>query len=110
VWSRDTLVGGIYGLAIGNIFFGESMFSRTSNGSKTAMLALCRLLEERGFALLDCQVESPHLVTLGAERMLRTDFRSCLEEHCGKRSRLDRLPRDALPAADLLEECVAALQ
>jgi len=57
VWSGGMLCGGLYGLAIGKAFFGESMFSRHNNASKAAMLALCRLLEQEGFAVLDCQVE-----------------------------------------------------
>jgi len=66
VWSEGDLCGGLYGLAIGKAFFGESMFSRHSNASKAAMTALCQLLSEAGFAVLDCQVESPHLLGLGA--------------------------------------------
>lgn len=110
VWSQDELVGGIYGLAIGKIFFGESMFSRATNASKIALLALCRLLQQRGFGLLDCQVESPHLVTLGAERMPRTAFRACLGEHCANRERLGPLVETPVPATVLLEKSVAALQ
>lgn len=67
VWSQQQeLVGGIYGVGIGRMFFGESMFSRRSNGSKVALLALCRHLHRHGMPLIDCQMETAHLVSLGA--------------------------------------------
>jgi leucyl/phenylalanyl-tRNA--protein transferase len=68
------LVGGIYGVAIGRMFFGESMFSRSTNGSKVALIALCQALHEWGFPLLDAQVASPHLERMGAFEMPRTRF------------------------------------
>lgn len=68
------LVGGIYGVAIGRMFFGESMFSAQTNGSKVALIGLCNVLREWGFALLDAQVESRHLTTLGAFSMPRERF------------------------------------
>lgn len=70
----ERLVGGIYGLAIGRMFFGESMFSAEPNGSKVALLALCRGLEAWGFPLLDAQVASTHLFTLGARELPRAAF------------------------------------
>jgi leucyl/phenylalanyl-tRNA--protein transferase len=74
VYDGAALVGGIYGVAIGRMFFGESMFSAATNGSKVALLALCRALDGWGFPLLDAQVESPHLATLGARSMPRRAF------------------------------------
>lgn len=68
------LTGGIYGVAIGRMFCGESMFSAQTNGSKVALLALCRALEGWGFPLLDAQVASDHLFTLGARDMPRLGF------------------------------------
>lgn len=68
------LVGGIYGVALGRMFFGESMFSAATNGSKVALLALCRALDAWGFPLLDAQVASDHLFTLGAREMPRRAF------------------------------------
>ena len=82
VWNNSTLAGGLYGLAIGKVFFGESMFSRESNASKAAMLALCQVLLKNKFALLDCQVESPHLMTLGATLIPRRQFAGILENAC----------------------------
>jgi len=74
VRADGELVGGIYGVAVGRMFFGESMFSRTSNASKVALLALCSALSRWHFPLLDAQVASPHLFTLGACEMPRREF------------------------------------
>ncbi|HEX3896696.1 MAG TPA: leucyl/phenylalanyl-tRNA--protein transferase [Rudaea sp.] len=74
VYDGDKLVGGIYGVALGKVFFGESMFSRATNGSKIALIALCRMLHANGFPLLDAQVASPHLTTMGAIEVTRRDF------------------------------------
>lgn len=79
VWRDGELAGGIYGLAMGAVFFGESMFSRATDGSKIALVALCRLLENAGIGLLDCQVGNPHLYSMGAEDLARDDFESRLE-------------------------------
>ena len=72
--ANERLVGGIYGVALGRMCFGESMFSAATNGSKVALIALCRLLQGWGFPLLDAQVSSPHLATLGAREMPRRAF------------------------------------
>ncbi len=82
VWRDGILVGGLYGLAIGQIFFGESMFSRESNTSKIAMACLVKRLRENGFNLIDCQVSSPHLFTLGAREIQRKHFIHELNQHC----------------------------
>jgi leucyl/phenylalanyl-tRNA--protein transferase len=74
VWQDGALVGGIYGLAIGSAFFGESMFRRSVDASKIALVALCRLLVEWGYGLLDCQVGNPHLFRMGAVEMDRAEF------------------------------------
>ena len=74
VWEGDVLVGGIYGLAIGSMFFGESMFSHKTDASKIALVALCRQLKKWGFTLLDCQVSNPHLLSMGAQEISRQDF------------------------------------
>jgi leucyl/phenylalanyl-tRNA---protein transferase len=103
VWRDSELVGGIYGLAIGHAFFGESMFSRISNGSKIAMLALCRELVRRDFLLLDCQVPSPHLETLGAQRIPRRRFLGELRLACSPASRLDGWPEGTSAASSLVE-------
>jgi len=78
----EQLVGGIYGVAIGRMFFGESMFGAATNGSKVALIALCKTLHEWGFPLLDAQVSSPHLQTLGAFEMPRAQFVDRVHELC----------------------------
>jgi leucyl/phenylalanyl-tRNA---protein transferase len=74
VREAGELVGGIYGVAIGRMFFGESMFSRRDHASKVALIALCAALARAGFPLIDAQVTSAHLVTLGAREMPRAEF------------------------------------
>lgn len=74
VWDGDLLVGGIYGVGIGRMFFGESMFSARSGGSKVALATLAALLRGWDVALLDAQVENPHLRRMGAVPMERTVF------------------------------------
>ena len=76
VWDGERLVGGIYGVAIGRLFCGESMFSAESGGSKIALVALARLLHEMDYPLLDTQVSNPHTLGLGAIEMPRAAFLS----------------------------------
>ena len=73
-WHAGQLVGGVYGVAIGGAFFGESMFSRTANASKVALVTLVRQLQTWGFQIFDCQQPSPHVMRLGAEEIPRRDF------------------------------------
>lgn len=73
-WHAGRLVGGLYGVAIGGAFFGESMFSHASDASKIALAHLCRFLAARGFGIIDCQMETPHLASLGARPIPRSDF------------------------------------
>jgi leucyl/phenylalanyl-tRNA--protein transferase len=73
-WREGRLVGGLYGLAIGGVFFGESMFSRERDASKAVFASLCRALEAAGFGLVDCQVENPHTASLGAQPGPRKAF------------------------------------
>jgi len=79
VWNGADLVGGLYGVALGRVFFGESMFSRKDNTSKLALVYLVKHLQHWGFELIDCQVSSPHLFTLGAEQISRREFQSLVE-------------------------------
>lgn len=74
IWEADELVGGLYGVAIGKAFFGESMFSRRTNASKTAFLALAWHLRDLGCELIDCQMPTEHLNSLGAVEISRSDF------------------------------------
>jgi len=73
-WQGDKLVGGLYGVTIGRVFFGESMFHRVSNASKAVFAYAMTRLAVWGYKLVDCQVHSAHLESLGAEAMSRTDF------------------------------------
>ncbi len=80
-WQGDKLVGGLYGLAIGGVFFGESMFSHVTNASKIAFVYLAKQLQQWQFALIDCQVESEHLRSLGAIEIERKSFIDVLKRH-----------------------------
>ncbi len=81
VWQGDELVGGLYGVAMGKIFFGESMFAKASNASKFGFISLVRDLHARGFELIDCQQETNHLASLGAEPIPRATFLQHLEHN-----------------------------
>mgnify|MGYP001818897607 FL=1 len=74
VYTNEELVGGIYGLALGKVFFGESMFSKQENTSKIALVALCSQLHHWGFTLLDCQISNAHLMSMGAQEISREEF------------------------------------
>ena len=74
VWDHDQLVGGLYGLALRDVFFGESMFSVSSDASKVALATLCCWLKQNDFQLIDCQVSSDHLTSLGAKEITRKQF------------------------------------
>ena len=76
--NADKLVGGLYGVSLGRVFYGESMFSAETNGSKTALIVLSRWLDQKKFALIDCQVANPHLHSLGAREIPRSDFEQLL--------------------------------
>jgi len=84
VWRDNELIGGLYGVALGKIFFGESMFSRQRDASKIAFVYLVRQLAKWRFALVDCQVYSEHLASLGAERIPRERFITYLDHYCDK--------------------------
>jgi leucyl/phenylalanyl-tRNA--protein transferase len=79
-WYEEKLVGGLYGIGIGKCFFGESMFSTKSNASKAAFITLCKKLEEQGYIVVDCQVYTEHLESLGAVNISRKKFLELLEE------------------------------
>jgi len=83
-WLDDQLAGGLYGVAIGRIFFGESMFARAPDASKVAFVRLIRELQRREFRLIDCQVHTGHLASLGAVTIPRREFVRVLDESCDK--------------------------
>ncbi len=80
-WLDGKLVGGLYGLALGRVFFGESMFSHQSNASKVAFVHLLDELKKADYALIDCQVTTDHLLSLGAEEIPRNQFLSLVKVH-----------------------------
>lgn len=81
-WQGHRLAGGLYGVAVGRVFYGESMFYRHSNASKVAFVALVEALKDWHYALIDCQVHTRHLVSLGAEEIPRTEFLQLLTLYC----------------------------
>lgn len=74
VWQGEELAGGLYGVALGSFFSGESMFARVSNASKFALIRLVQELRQRGFTLIDCQVHTDHLSSMGAEAIPRAEY------------------------------------
>ena len=77
-WDADQLVGGLYGVSIGQVFFGESMFSRAPDSSKVALAHLCRV----GYLLIDCQLPNDHLTRLGSVNLRRREFTALLDRWC----------------------------
>lgn len=80
VWEGDQLVGGLYGVSLGHMFYGESMFSRKSNTSKLAFIHLAKYLGSKGWKMLDCQVVTSHLLSLGCTGIPRAQFLQTLKE------------------------------
>ena len=81
VWQEEELIGGLYGIALGKVFFGESMFAHVSNASKFGFISLVRFLQKNNFQLIDCQQETPHLESLGARSIPRNKFLKILKEN-----------------------------
>lgn len=81
VWQDDKLVGGMYGVDVGNVFCGESMFSLVPSASKAAFVFMAQYLKDLGYQLLDCQVYNEHLDLLGAKEISRDEFLTILSEH-----------------------------
>ncbi len=79
VWEKDKLVGGLYGIDLGHVFCGESMFSKASNASKFALIRLAQELDDKNYSLIDCQVYNEHLESMGAEKMPRQEFLKILK-------------------------------
>jgi leucyl/phenylalanyl-tRNA--protein transferase len=81
VWLNNELVGGLYGISLGKVFFGESMFAKVSNASKFGFISLVNQLKQKGFLLIDCQQETKHLESLGANAIKRKDFIDILNDN-----------------------------
>ena len=88
VRMNSILVGGIYGVSIGKHFYGESMFSAVNDASKVALVTLAKLLAKWDFELIDCQIETEHLVSMGAKTVARADFIEMLDQNANQPTRL----------------------
>lgn len=89
VWQDQQLVGGLYGIAMGQLFFGESMFSRVSDASKVGFATLVHYLKQAGFVLIDCQMHTTHLSSLGAKEISRNDFSLYLAQYLDQPNTMD---------------------
>lgn len=89
VWQDEQLIGGLYGLAMGRLFFGESMFSRADNASKVGFVTLVRQLQQWDFVMIDCQMPTTHLQSLGARSIPRSEFAAALRLHLDQPSLAD---------------------
>lgn len=85
-WQDGQLVGGLYGIAMGKVFFGESMFSRVTDASKVAFVALVKQLQRWDYKLIDCQVSSQHLANFGAREIPRSQFQQMLVNYISNRA------------------------
>ena len=94
-WMEGQLMGGLYGIAIGKMFYGESMFSLVSDTSKIALAHLARYLARQGFGLIDCQMTTPHLASLGAHEIPRSEFIERLRTLTAEDSHHERWPVNA---------------
>jgi leucyl/phenylalanyl-tRNA--protein transferase len=95
-WIDGKLAGGLYGVALGRAFYGESMFSDARDASKIALAHLCAHLKQRGFGIIDCQMETRHLASLGARPISRRDFAARLDELCPQGDALGHWPTAAI--------------
>lgn len=95
VWHQDQLVGGLYGVALGRVFFGESMFSLMSDASKVALVLLAMQLQRWQFTVIDCQVQTEHLLRMGAVEIPRVLFLELLQASCPLASHEDHWQFDA---------------
>jgi leucyl/phenylalanyl-tRNA--protein transferase len=99
IWVDGALVGGLYGVAVGRVFYGESMFSQRPDASKVALAHLCIHLRRRDFGIIDCQMETNHLKSLGARPISRREFVARLDALTVESDPLGRWPADAVKGA-----------
>ncbi len=104
VWQDDRLVGGLYGLAIGEALFGESMYTDAPNASKFCLVLLDRFLNDGRLGLVDCQVQSSHLLSLGASTIPRAEFVERLDTLCEPVTRFESWPKAPINVLELLEK------
>ena len=104
VWQDDTLIGGLYGVVIGRALFGESMFSHRSNASKIALLMLDRMLVDGRLGIIDCQMQSSHLSSMGASVIPRRRFVGILDSLCEPPIPFEKWPDGPITAVELLQD------
>jgi leucyl/phenylalanyl-tRNA--protein transferase len=104
-WAGDELAGGLYGVAIGRMFFGESMFARQTDASKVALVHLVHQLRRWGFELIDCQMTTSHLASLGA----REEPRALFNQQLSRLVRLDPIPGPWRVESDLTQKAVSTI-
>ncbi|WP_018410814.1 leucyl/phenylalanyl-tRNA--protein transferase [Methyloversatilis thermotolerans] len=97
-WIDGRLAGGLYGMAIGRVFYGESMFSRERDASKIALVHLARYLEAQAYALIDCQMNTAHLASMGGREIARSEFCRILSQSTALDARPRRWADDEIPA------------
>lgn len=102
VWQGESLLGGVYGLIIGRAFFGESMFSAVEDASKMALFAVSRMMDSNKLGVLDCQIVSSHLLSLGASVIPRDEFRGMLDSLCRPVERFQDWPGSPVSVPQLL--------
>jgi leucyl/phenylalanyl-tRNA--protein transferase len=107
-WRGGELVGGLYGVSLGACFFGESMFTRAPDASKTALVTLIRQLDAWGFVLFDCQTHTPHVERLGARAWSRTEFLQALARALGSPTRRGAWSFEGKPGSPALTRTVRA--
>ena len=99
-WRDGQLVGGLYGIALGRVFFGESMFSIETDASKVALAHLARFLSARAYVMIDCQMKTAHLMSMGAQTVSRQQFGTVLARHACSDIPAARWPADATRGID----------
>lgn len=102
IWEDDVLIGGLYGLMVGKAMFGESMFSKQANASKIALLVLDRLLNAGEIGVVDCQMQSAHLLSLGASVIPRNQFTGLLDSLCEPVQPFSPWPNSPIRVPELL--------
>jgi leucyl/phenylalanyl-tRNA--protein transferase len=102
IWRDGELVGGLYGLIIGSVLFGESMYSDVPNASKTALFFLSQLLDDGTLSLIDGQVDSQHLASLGAVMIPRTQFIGLLDQFCEPQNPFANWPETPVQVSKLV--------
>ena len=103
IWRDGSLVGGLYGLAIGRAFFGESMYSAEDNASKITLLTLSKMINNDTFGIFDCQVPSSHLLSLGAQLIPRHEFIGILKSLCDPVTPFENWPSAPISMQELLQ-------